>query len=270
MGKGITFPAGVLADEQISIENPRSLRIAKKNSGHRSKVTKSNDLARGQIDKTDSVLFGRLVNTVISQIKRNDEDFKDYSVHVSDLMPGHGGGTYYEAINKQFDLWLKVAITIHGNNSVTKYPIFSKIKLDKTINVITVNIHKDLKPFLLQLKENFTQYSLQEYMRLPTIKTQRLFEFLSSWKNKPQIQINIEQLHDILDSEQYIRKDFKMLRIRVLEPAQQHILKNSELSFDWIAVKVGRKVESVVFTFVREKKLTTKTTRPTPEKTPDN
>lgn len=234
----------------VTIESPRQLRTARTKT--KSIVTKSNDLVRGEISKVDSVLFGRLMNIFIAQVHRDDKDFHDYTLPMIALMPdGQRGGHYYNDIEKHAKQWLKVVITMRINKDLTvNYPLFSKIEINRKTNMVTVNIHRDLKPHLLELKQKFTQFSLQDYMQLSTIKTQRLFELLSSWQDRIYLEIAIEDLHDYLDCEDYMRKNSKEFRVRVLEPSHKEILKHTSLYYSWSMKKVGRRVTTVIFNFV--------------------
>lgn len=233
----------------VIVERPRPDKRKSKASAI---VTKSNDLTRGEISKIDSVLFGRLINIFISQISRDDEDFRDYTLPLIALMPeGKRSGTYYAAIDKYAKEWLKstVAIRIDADR-VALYPLFSKLEINRKTNHITVNIHKDLKPHLLDLKKHFTQFPLHEYLRLSTVKTQRLFELLCSWHDKIQVEISLSALHTFLDTEEYLRKNSSTFRTRVLEPAHKEILKNTSLYYEWsIEKKTARKATTVIFSF---------------------
>jgi len=217
----------------------------------RAVVTKSNELARSEISKVNSVLFGRLFNIFLSKINKEDADFKDYNIPMTVLMSEKNrGGLYYDIINKQSDKWLEVVAKIKINNDeIIKYPLFSKLKINKRTNIITINIHRDLKPHLLQLREHFTQYPIQEYLRLSTVKTQRLFELLSSWQSCLCFKIDIEKLQDFLNCETYHRKNFKFFRTRILEPAHREITQHTSLRYDWETEKHGRKVIAIKFTF---------------------
>lgn len=216
-------------------------------------VTKSNDLTRGDISKVDSVLFGRLLNIFVSQINRDDEDFRDYTLPIVALMPeGKRSGTYYAAVYKYAKEWLKATVTIRLDvNQVALYPLFSKIIINRETNYITVNIHKDLKPHLLSLKKYFTQFALEEYLRLSSVKTQRLFELLCSWQDKIQVEIDINALHTHLDTEKYLRANSTKFKERVLDVAHREILKSTSLRYEWTFKKVGRKATSVVFNFTQ-------------------
>lgn len=237
----------------VTIDSPWQLRIARKKKKNRGIiVTKSNDMARAEISKVESVLFGRLMNIFISQLQRDDKDFKDYTLPMVALMPeGQRSGQYYEAIEKQAQQWQKVTITLRPDKEQTTiYALFSKIDINRRTNLVTVNIHRDLKPHLLELKHKFTQFSLQEYIKLSTVKTQRLFELLSSWRDKIQVTIALDRLHDILGCEDYMRKNSKEFRVRVLEPSHKEILEHTSLYYEWELKKTGRRVTSVIFNFI--------------------
>lgn len=240
-----------MKSDGITIGTTKIYTLQRRQRTKNSTVTKSNQLARCEIENIQSVMFGRLFNTFIAQIKRDDVDFRDYEIPMINLMPdGKRSGVYYNMLDVQSDKWLEVVIkiSIDANNFI-KYPLFSKIHVNTDKNTIIVNVHKDLKPHLLQLKDHFTQYSLEEYMRLSTVRTQRLFELLSSWRTSDNFKIEIEDLHNFLGNEEYLRKNFKDFRNKVLDIARKDILKNTALYYRWEAETRGRKVVAVIFHF---------------------
>lgn len=236
----------------MTISTPNSLRTFKKIKDSHSVVTKSNALARAEIQTIDSVLFGRLLNIFIAQIKREDEDFHDYKIPMVELMSNTRGGQYYDSIEKQAEKWLDIKVTMQIDPyNIYKYVLFNKIHINRKDNTININIHRDLKPHLLQLKDHFTQFSLLEYLRLSTVRAQKLFELLSSWRNQEFFKIKIEDFHNIFDSEAYLRANFKEFRKKVLEIAHKEILQCTSLYFRWETETRGRgqKVIAVIFYF---------------------
>ena len=220
-------------------------------------VKKSNILIRSRW-MIGSLWEPRLVALLASKIQAEDEDFKTYRMSISELLEGTGhrrSGQTYDLIIKAVKNLMNRVIEMNEGSVTKLYAIFSSVKIDRSDGTIEMRFDSDLKSHYLQLKEKFTLYSLEEFMKLPSAYSQRIFEILSSWKNLPEGEktIPIDELQEALDTPPSFRKDFKAFREKVLERAQKDIMANPESSlfFEWEAIKGGRggKVVSIRFIF---------------------
>jgi plasmid replication initiation protein len=132
------------------------------------------------------------------------------------------------------------------------YTFFSSITYRK--GVIEARFNWEMKPLLLDLRRCFTQYNLMEYLTLPSIYSQRLFEILKSWANVPEVVLSVAELHRLLDTPESFRKDFAAFRRFVLQKAHKDVHAKTSLRFEWEPVKAGRSVEAVRFLFAPGRK----------------
>lgn len=120
---------------------------------------------------------------------------------------------------------------------------------------IEVSINGDLNPYLYELKSHFTTYKLSRASALRSIYSWRLFELLMQFKGTGVLNISVVEFNKALEvAESYI-KDFSMLRMRVIEPAVKEIREKDGLLVEWEAIKAGRKVKALKFTFPTEQPL---------------
>jgi plasmid replication initiation protein len=221
-------------------------------------VRKSNVLVRSQWSVT-SIWEPRLVALLASKIRIEDEDFKTYTVSMDELLEWTGqqrSGRLYDELVSSVEKMLKYPIKLQNENGETVLcNIFAQCTISPKEGLIKLSFAEALKPYYLQLKKDFTLYTLEEFLKLPSIYSQRLFEILTSWRNiqEGEVTIKMGELHKSLDTPPSFKKDFKAFRIRVLEQAQKDISSNpnSSLSFEWQAIKGGRggKVVSIRFIF---------------------
>ncbi|MDE7055656.1 MAG: replication initiation protein, partial [Lactobacillus sp.] len=115
--------------------------------------------------------------------------------------------------------------------------------------VITIQFNSNMKGLLLQLKSFFTEYNLIEYISLPSIYSQKLFEILKSWKNKKEIYIKLNELQNLLNIPDSLYKDFAQFRRRVLDKAHNDILSKTDFYFEWEPIKKGKAVDGIRFIF---------------------
>lgn len=216
-------------------------------------VKKSNALARARWS-AESVLEPRLVALLASKINATDKDFQTYEIHVSELSNKSLGGNDYKELAAAVDKTMSRVITIYDDNGWTKYNVFSRCRFRRSDGVLELGFHPDLIPHYLQLKKNFAQYNLFEYLTLPSIYSQRIFEYLKSWDDCPETTIQLNDLHELLDTPASFRKDFRNFRLRVLEKSHKDIHGKTALAFEWEPIKQGRTVVAIRFVFSVGKK----------------
>ena len=221
-------------------------------------VKKSNALARARWS-AESVWEPRLVALLASKVRADDTDFQVYEIPITELIglseKSPSGRTYMELANI-VDRVMSRVITINDgdNGGWIKYNVFSRCRYNPEKGTLELRFDPDLKPHYLNLQRNFAQYKLLEYLMLPSIYSQRIFEILKSWSDRPEIVISIDELHDMLGTPDSLRKKFPDFRRRVLEKAHKDILKTTTLSYEWQPVKQGRAFVAIRFTFSGSKR----------------
>ena len=224
-------------------------------------VKKSNAIARAPWS-ISSVWGPRIVAAIVAQINNNDEDFREYEVNALDFIRATRLGKKPDKLSgkiiKDIDLAIKQILRIpisyegtseNGKRYILYCNIFSKCIYVPEDGVIRANFIPELKPFFLQLKSHFTLYPLTEFLGLSSIYSQKLYEFLNSWKSKGIINIPLEQLHDVLDSPKSLRRLFGSFKQMVLIPTEREINAKTSLHYTWEQIKTGRKVTAIRFRF---------------------
>lgn len=210
-------------------------------------VKKSNALARARWT-VESVWEPRLVALLASKVHVDDTDFHVYEIPVSEILHGSSGRDYQE-IASVVDKIMSRVLTIHDEDGWTKYNVFTRCRYRKKDGILELGFHPDLRQHYLQLKKNFAKWNLLEYLMLPSIYSQRIFEILKSWDDQPEVILSVSELNEMLDTPPSLRKDFKEFRRRVLEKAHKDIHTHTQLRFEWEPIKVGKSVEKIRFTF---------------------
>ena len=215
-------------------------------------VKKSNALARARWS-AESVWEPRLVALLASKVRTDDADFHVYEIHVSEILHDHGGKNYKE-IESVVDRAMSRVLTIRDNDGWTKYNVFSRCRFRRSEGILELGFHPDLKPHYLNL-QIYMQYNLMEFLLLPSIYSQRIFELLKSWDDKNEVKISIYDLHEILNVPESFRKDFRQFRTRVLEKSHKDILAHTSLRYEWEPIKKGRAVVAIRFIFAKKRLL---------------
>lgn len=211
-------------------------------------VKKSNALCRASWS-ADGVWEARLIAIVASKVNVNDREFQEYEIPLSEIFQGaHKDGDTYLRIDETTERLMNRVVRISTDDGgVAKYNVFSKCVISPSRNYVIARFDPDLKPHFLQLKDRFTEMNLWEFLMLPSIYSQRIFEILKSWSDKPEITISLEDLFEMLEVSVSMRR-YPDFRRKVLEKAQKDIDRTS-LEYEWEPVKQGRTVVAIRFIF---------------------
>jgi plasmid replication initiation protein len=122
---------------------------------------------------------------------------------------------------------------------------------------MTATFSQSVAPYLLDLKELYTQAQLVNFLALKSKYSKRLYELLKSYlsaKNYRPVSKDFEitELKCILGAENYRR--FKDFRVRVLEMSEKEINEVTDIKFHYTAKKSGRRTTHVSF-WIENKKI---------------
>ena len=218
----------------------------------RNKVIKSNQLiqhARFSLSAQQQ----KVVLFIISQIEPYDEEFKLYQFKITEFCSMCGiepkGNNYNllkNAIKEIADksLWITLE---NGKETLVRW--IEKPYIDEHSGNIQIKLDEDMKPYLLQLKEKFTEYELIYTLNFKSKYSIRLYEYLKSIHYNKLKQytttIPIDSFQKILDS---TYTDFKDFHTRVLKPAFKEINEYSDITFNYEIIKNGRKAVDIRLT----------------------
>lgn len=195
---------------------------------------------------------GRILATSIAHINGNKENFFNTFILEAKYFVTYGGGKFYTRMAKVCKELGKSSVIIEdGDDDDPKkrlrvYPVFSYIEY--TSGLISIRLNHEIAHFLLDLSKNFTIYSLEAYLRLPSIYSQRVFVLLESWKDRESFDIDIEDFHRAMNSPKSLRKNFKDCRVRILEKAEIDIHSFTSIKYKWEAIKSKGVVTKIRFT----------------------
>lgn len=202
---------------------------------------------------TLSVQEQRCVYYVIAQINPGDTSFTEYTFDIKELYRLCGIENESYTRLKQTLIGLKSKcwwITLpDGSESAVSW--FNTIHLNKKSGTVTIKLHEDMMPFLLNLARQaalgnyFTAYSLKFILPMSSRFSPRLYELLKSHqKNNREWYFDLDELKHRLNVN-YPR--WPDLRRYVLDPAVDEINKYSDIKVRYEPVKEGRKVVRVWF-----------------------
>lgn len=222
-------------------------------------VKKHNDLVRSRIN-ISSKTASRILACLVACIRHDDTRFKEvYSVPIKDYLPpdedGGKGGKQYRLVKEACRELATATLEKEwpDPNDPNGDPIFLVMTFLTSIKYrkgrVEAKFNPEMSELLLQLRGFFTEINLIEYLNLPSLYSQRLFEILKSWSGLPEVVLSVGELHRLLDTPASFRADFRQFRTRVVEKAHKDIHEKTSLRFEWESLKSGRSVEAIRFIF---------------------
>lgn len=194
----------------------------------------------------------KIVLYLISQITPYDEDFKLYEFSIVEFCKVCGidydsGKNYADlkaAIKEIADksVWIRLA---NGKQTLVRW--IEKPYIDDNSGIVQIKLDADMKPYLLQLKENFTQYELLWTLNFKSKYTIRLYELVKSIHyhelDTYSRDFDLEELRRMLGAETY--KTYQTFKVRVLEPSIEEVNQYSDKNVSYEPIKNGRAVSKI-------------------------
>ena len=221
------------------------------------KVVKSNDLiqkARFQLSLQEQ----KVILYLISKIQPNDNELKEHEFFITEFcnicgIDKDNGKNYKNVKNTIKTLADKSAWIKQENDSETLFRWINTATIKKKSGVISIKLHEKLRPYLLQLKERFTQYELLYTLAMRSQYSVRMYEILRSYEYQRYKKFEIEDLKHILAAENYGRyPDFKR---KVLDIAIREINDLSDLTVTYKIIKEGRRYAKIEFYILIKKNM---------------
>ncbi len=243
-------------------------------------IRKSNNLVEAKY-KFD-IWEMRLFTKMLTLIQRDDEDFKDYKIYLRDIVQDfqltknkEAYGFLREGAKGLMDKKFYIPYEEDGVRRLFETPIISG--LDSAITdgrksvasdhlYLTISFHPKMKPFLLQLKSQFTMYDVRNILKLPSTYSIRIYELLKQYEKIGWRLFYLQELKSILgiDDKYKLYGHFKK---RVLLKAQKDIKSFTDIQFTFEELKKGRGVDRIKF-FIKKNAGTTFQDQPSLEMEP--
>jgi plasmid replication initiation protein len=214
-------------------------------------VMKANQLIRGRINWTK--LEHRVVAMLVAQLKRDDDAFEMQRVHISDLMDmaqissrdiySRAEEVCRKLLNQKVHVRTR---TEDGRRMYQGYNCLSTCRYVEGSGYIEAKFNDDMKPFLLQLKRQFTMYRLQNFMQLSSQHSMRMYELIKMQEGLRHLRLSVEELREVLCCKHTYDR-FSDFRRYVLERARTEIEETCDTYYTYAVEREGRTPKWVRF-----------------------
>lgn len=219
-------------------------------------VVQSNNLVGGrQALKLNSA---KLIRAAIMQIVKEDDALKPYIITIKD---------FANLLHIDESNMYKFADEI--TNDIIRNPVYIKKRDGKAVKWIKIpwvtrceynsnkgialKLNDELKPFLIDLKKHYTQYSLQEVLAMKSVYAIRIFEIIQSKimdkvlpKNGSDIELSVQEIRECCGCEDKYPA-FGNFRVKVLDKAKSEINRVTMYRMDYSYIKQGKSVVAIKF-----------------------
>jgi plasmid replication initiation protein len=203
-----------------------------------------------------SPLEKNIMYMMMSQIRKGDEPEKYYFISVNELAQKTGVDNSYVDYKNAIERMMSKIITIHKDNgNILQTTLVSSAEYIKGHGIIELGIEPKLRPYLFELKQNFTTYQLELALILKSKFSKRMYEMLSQFKNTGILRLSVLDLKERLSLydpkkkiEQY--EKWSAFDKYVLKIAHKEINKLTDIKFEYKPIKTGRKFTKLEFHIV--------------------
>ena len=192
-----------------------------------------------------STVEQKLVLSIISLIRPTDSDFMNYQIPISQFGFLTDNNNHQRLKKYCKDLMSK-PLEVSTEDGWKIFNWFAHIEYSKKNNMLECSVSPKLKPYLLELKENFKSYDLKYILDMQSEYSIRIYELLKKSEKMGYLEIDLVELQELLQVPDSFKvyADFKR---KVLQPTSIEIAKYTDIYFEFREIKAGRKVAKIKF-----------------------
>lgn len=205
-------------------------------------VVTANDLIKGRQRMT--LREAQLLFIAISQVVKEDKDFKTYTTSVTELAEfmGVSSESLYRDL-KKICISLKsqvVEVQISGTDSQekAKWKIFGWVQnAEYDCGKLILRLSDDIKPYLIDLDKYYTQAQLSTLLSFRSYYTIRLYQYLradtgAKWETVEEWHFTCDDIRELFQIEPKKYKQARDLLKKTITPALKE-LNDSDYAYIW-------------------------------------
>lgn len=191
---------------------------------------------------------------LLSKLNKDDQPSQTYQIHVKDIEAVTGRQWNYQQLKEATADMGSRMFEVNTKDSYEQIWIFQKVRYERGKGYFIIKLAEDIRPYLFELKNNFTSYQLHSALKLTSKYAKRIYQLASQWK-------------DIGETKAYSLSDFKVmlklkdpkgrepeqfqkisqLKERVLDISVRQINEFTDLKISYHLVKQGRAFTAIKF-----------------------
>ena len=204
----------------------------------------------------------KLVIMMISLISWKDKDFQNYEIRVADFskLLNLKNKNIYSQLKDILCRITSRTVFIKKDNGFLVSSWVSSAEYIERSGIIQLSFDKKLKPYLLELKSEFTKLNLFTVVQFKSSYTIRIYMLLKQYEIFGVREFDLYDFRRNLGIKDNIYKEFKRFRARVINQAKKELDKKdkqgnfiSDISFQFEPIKSGRNIKRLRFIIIKNK-----------------
>ena len=216
-------------------------------------VVQSNSIAMARYDM--STLEQKMFLILLSTISKSDDCFKQTTFRVIDIakiMDIHPNVLYRDLKKICKNLLSKVYEVSNYNGDWELINIIGYAKYEGKYGIVTFKLNEQAKPYLLQLKEYFFGFKLDNVLLLDGKYSIRLYQQAKSHLNLKSYTIYVDEFINELRLTQKSYSKYGNIKAKIIEPSLKEINSKTDINVSYEDIKMGKKVIAIKF-YVKSK-----------------
>lgn len=201
---------------------------------------------------------------LLSKLRKDDDMSTTYFIYVTEIENMTGRKWNYQQLREATEDLGSRMFEVESEKSYKQLWIFQKVEYIKGQGCLEIALSQYIRPYLFDLKNNFTSYQLHSVLKLTSKYAKRIYAICSQWKDLGESkQFEIDDLKHILkikdpsgkEPEQF--KQISQFKQFVLDIAVKQINEHTELKIDYVIGKIGRTSKNIKFKIRRNQTVQT-------------
>lgn len=191
---------------------------------------------------------------LLSRLRREDLATQEYLLYVRDVESLTGRKWNYQQLREATADMGSRMFEIEGETTYQQLWMFQRVEYVKGKGCVIIQLAHPIRPFLFNLKDNFTSYELHSALKMTSKYAKRIYQLVSQWKDKsstPTYDLGDfkEMLHlkDPKGKEDELFANISQLKLRVLDIAVRQINEHTDLRIGYELLKKGRSYSLIRF-----------------------
>jgi plasmid replication initiation protein len=217
------------------------------------RVIKGNPLIEAKFELTP--IQTKLFLFLLAKLDTSKTNFEPMIVVVKDFQKfiGTKGDSLYNHLKKEVEKMIGKRVYYKDDNVELNSSLISGYLYLEKEGAFLVEFPSLLKPFLLQLKENFTVIDIRNILGLDSSYAMRFYEICKEKERFKTFQYTVTEIKEMFSIENKYKNYFDF-KVKIIIQARNELQENSELYFDFEEIKQGKKVVAIRFTVIKNKK----------------
>lgn len=187
-----------------------------------------------------------LIMMLLTSVKKEDKDFKDYVFSVQELEKKAGKKINHTQLKDTAKSLMSKVIEIQESPKKWKlFTWFSSFSYDD--GIVTCSFHKDLKPYLLELQGRFDIANIKHLLPMKSSYSKRIYMLIKERSKFGSRTFDINEMMELLKVPKSHKERYNKFKTDVLIQAKNDINKYTDLEVDFEEIKPSRKVTGVTF-----------------------